>query len=198
MANWSPMRDHTRKAVNSFPGIRFLEGARAPRQLIYVVPPLGLQWEFWCTSKHEIWRGGANDPILANVALKKLQKLALILHRNSISDNFFQKSARLFEKAINTLASQRVVYPLALRAKPRLYHSSRYMIPSLTSWRGSRYGSKLLISPAKEGCNFGAFRAVPATLQYGPQQGHKPEICSKKRCLTLANIDMKRFETFIL
>ena len=29
-------------SINSFPGIRFLEGARAPRQLIYVVPPLGL------------------------------------------------------------------------------------------------------------------------------------------------------------
>ena len=167
MANWFLYRNLTRKAVNSFPGKSVLRPARAPTKLIYVVPPLGLQWEFWCTSKHQIWRGDANDPILANPVLRNLQKLALIVHRNSISDNFFQKSARLFEKAINTLVNQRVVQPLALRAKPRLYHSSRYMILSLTSWRGSRYGSKLLITPAKEGCNFGAFRAVLATPQHG-------------------------------
>ena len=31
------------------------------------------------------------------------------LSRNSISDNFFSKSARLYEKGINTLVNQRVV-----------------------------------------------------------------------------------------
>ena len=107
-----------------------------------------------------------------------------LLHRNSTSLKNFSKSGRLFLKGINTLASKRGVNPWALRAQPPLHTSSRYYVLSLTCWVGGWYLSKVSIRLAKEGYDFGAFRAVPMTLQHGPWRGHKPKISGKKWCLT--------------